>query len=255
MSAAAITAAERVLSAAGEREVRIKALGGIGCWLHASEHGAGAQPYLREYGDVDLVLPTAGASGLGDLMRSAGLAPVESFNANGGATRRLYASAETGMQVDVFIGSFAMCHEVPLEPCAFEPPAHPALSATELLLTKLQVVQLSDKDANDAASLLAFHEVADDPEAIDGGRIGRLLASDWGLWRTTTENLGKLVERADQGRLPGDGPTVKRRAEELSEAIDSSKKSFKWKTRAKVGDRVQWYVEPEEPVKESIAVR
>lgn len=255
MSAAALDTAEAVLAAGRERQLPIKALGGIGCWLHASEHGDAARPYLREYGDVDLVLPASGSSSLGELMRSAGLAPVESFNANGGATRRLYVSPATGMQVDVFIGSFSMCHEVPLEPCAYEPDGHPALSPTELLLTKLQVVQLSDKDANDAASLLAFHEIAEDPGAIDGRRVGKLLAGDWGLWRTTTENLGKLADRADQGRLPAGGPTVKQRTGELLEEIEATKKSFKWRTRAKVGDRVQWYVEPEEPVKESIAVR
>jgi hypothetical protein len=255
MSAAAIEAAERVLSAAAEQQLGIKALGGIGCWLHATEHGAEAQPYLRNYGDVDFVLPADGASRLGELMRSTGLEPLESFNVNGGATRRIYVSPETGMQVDIFIGSFAMCHEVPLAPCAFDPPAHPSLSATELLLTKLQVVQLSDKDANDAASLLAFHEIAEDPEAIDGQRLGRLLASDWGLWRTTTENLRKLGDRADQDRLPAGGQTVKHRVEELSEAIDTAKKSFKWRTRARVGDRVQWYAEPEEPVKEWLPVR
>jgi hypothetical protein len=255
VSAGALQAADRVLTAPQARELRIKALGGIGCWKHAEEHGAAARPYLREYGDVDFVLPSSSGARLGELMRSAGLEPVESFNANGGSSRRLYVSPQTGMQVDVFIGSFEMCHEVPLEPCAFEPEGHPALSATELLLTKLQVVELSDKDANDAAALLAFHEIAADPESIDGARIGRLLAADWGLWRTTTQNLGALAERADQGRLPGDGAPVKARAGELLEQVESTKKSFKWKTRAKVGDRVQWYAEPEEPVKESIQVR
>jgi hypothetical protein len=254
VSGVALQTANEVLGAAAERDLRLKALGGIGCWLHADEHGPEAAPFLREYGDVDVVLPNGQSSKVGPLMKDLGLDPVESFNANGGSSRRMYVSPSTGVQVDVFIGSFAMCHDVPLGDCAFEPAGHRSLSVTELLLTKLQVVELSDKDANDAASLLAFHAIDADPAQLDGRRTARLLAGDWGLWRTVTENLRRLAERAERGALPACAPVVAGRVEELLALIDGEKKSMKWRARAKVGDRVQWYDEPDEPVKEWLPV-
>jgi hypothetical protein len=255
MSAGALAMAEHVLAEAARQGVKLKALGGIGCWLHAHEHGGDAHAYLREYGDVDFAMPGSASSRLAALMKDAGLSGVESFNVNGGASRRMYVSPETGVQVDIFIGEFSMCHEVPLDDCAFAPDGHPSLSATELLLTKLQVVELSEKDAIDAASLLAFHDIDERPENIHGGRIARLLANDWGLWRTVTANLAKLRERAELDTLPARGDAVKHRVEHLARLIDRERKSFRWKARAKVGDRVQWYSEPDEPVKEWIPVR
>jgi hypothetical protein len=254
MTSATLTTAETMLSAAADRQLNLKALGGIGCWLHADEHGSEAGPFLREYGDIDVVLPSGSSSKLAAFMKEVGLEPLESFNVNGGATRRMYVSASTGVQVDVFIGSFSMCHAVPLDDAAYAPAGHPSLSATELLLTKLQVVELSEKDANDAAALFAFHEIAEDPTQIDGRRIARILASDWGLWRTVTGNLRQLAERADSGALPAFGPTIRQRIDALLALIDAEKKSMKWRARSKVGDRVIWYAEPEEPVKEWLPV-
>jgi hypothetical protein len=255
MTAAALATAEQVLSQAATQQVQLKALGGIGCWLHANEHGEDARPYLRDYGDVDVVLPGAASAKLAPFMKQIGLNPVESFNVNGGASRRMYIDPETGVQVDVFIGSFSMCHEVPLDACAFAPDGHPSLSATELLLTKLQVVELSDTDANDAASLLAFHDIDSNAESIDGARLAAVLAGDWGLWRTVTQNLGKLRERAERDAFPARSSTVRENVDRLTGQIDGARKSFKWKARAKVGDRVQWYSEPDEPVKEWLPVR
>jgi hypothetical protein len=255
MTAAALATAEQVLAEAATQQIKLKALGGIGCWLHANEHSPEAAPYLRDYGDVDLVMPSSASSKLAPFMKQVGLAPVESFNVNGGASRRMYIEPESGVQVDIFIGSFSMCHEVPLGDAAFAPDGHPSLCATELLLTKLQVVQLSDKDANDAAALLAFHPIADSPDTIEGRRLAGLLAGDWGLWRTVTGNLAKLRERADRDALPARASIVRQRVDELQALIDEAKKSFKWKARAKVGDRVLWYAEPDEPVKEWLPVR
>ncbi|HEX4010484.1 MAG TPA: hypothetical protein VHX62_10770 [Solirubrobacteraceae bacterium] len=255
MTSETLETAEKVLGQPLARELRMKALGGIGCWLHVRDHGPEAAPFRRDYGDVDLVVPKSGGKRIGEVMRAADLTPVESFNANGGANRRMFVSAGSSVQVDVFIGGFVMCHEVPLADCAFVPADHPALGVTELLLTKLQVVELSDKDANDASSLLAFHEVGTGPEQIDGDRIAELLASDWGLWRTVTANLERMAERVRQQSPLARGDVVVARVGQLRCEIERAKKSLKWRARAKVGDRVQWYAEPEEPVKEWIAVR
>jgi hypothetical protein len=70
-----------------------------------------------------------------------------------------------------------------------------------------------------------------------------------------TANLDRIAERARQQSAPARGDLIAARVGQLTCEIDQAKKSFKWRTRAKVGDRVQWYAEPEEPVKEWIPVR
>ena len=257
MSESTLETAERVLGTPLARELRVKAIGGIGCWLHVREHGPEAEPCRRDYGDVDLALPRSGSKRLGELMDEVGLKPVESFNANSGATRRMFVSGASGVQVDVFIGAFSMCHEVPLPDEAFTPPEQFALGTTELLLTKLQVVQLSEKDVHDAASLLSFHALGPGSDAIDADRVAHLLAADWGLWRTVTQSLERIRAKAADGAVPAPARagTVQERIDDLRGRIDAAKKSLKWRTRARVGDRVLWYEEPEEPDKEWIPVR
>lgn len=220
----------------------LKALGGVGCWLHSVEHSERAERFARAYGDVDFIVPRKQAMSLGAVVEPLGYRPVTSFNSVQGETRLMYVHESKPFRIDVFCGSFAMCHEVPLDKPAYLPQEHPSLGLVELLLTKLQIVAYNDKDLLDTGSLLAFHSVAE----IDGARFAAVLARDWGLWRTVTGNLSALESWA-QEQAPDARLEITARARELRELAESATKSRRWKTRAMVGERVRWYEEPEEP--------
>ena len=65
----------------------------------------------------------------------------------------------------------------------------------ELLLTKLQIIELNEKDVRDTVLLFHGHDVDDhDDDAVNGARIAELCANDWGLWRTITANLERCRE-------------------------------------------------------------
>jgi hypothetical protein len=118
----------------------------------------------------------------------------------------------------------------------------------ELLLTKLQVVEANLKDLKDMWALLLEHPVAEgDDETINGPFIARLLAGDWGLWRTATGTIDKLRVRlaTDSGLEAEQQRVIAERLDTLSAGIDDAQKSLRWRTRAKVGERVRWYAEPE----------
>jgi hypothetical protein len=241
-----VSAAERIASGAAEHGLTIRALGGVGCWLHIRRHPEAA-PFRRDYGDLDVVV-RKGGRGAAEVLASLGYVPAQSFNAVHGERRLMFADPDTGARLDVFLGSFAMCHEVPLPGEAFGGD-DVAVAVPELVLTKLQVIEANEKDLRDVAALLAFHDVAD----IDGGRLARALARDWGLWRTVTANLDRLAGvRLGAPELDA-GLAGNLRA--LREAIDAESKSMRWKARAKVGDRVAWYDTPEEPETEATEVR
>jgi hypothetical protein len=118
-----------------------------------------------------------------------------------------------------------------------------------LLLTKLQVVELNDKDLRDILNLVYHHGLIENGpnEGLNAGQIAACCAADWGLWRTVTMN----VERASAAleELPitaSDRQVLRGRLDAVGVALDSAPKSRKWKLRARVGDRMRWYEDVEE---------
>jgi hypothetical protein len=67
-------------------------------------------------------------------------------------------SAVRDWHVDIFLGTFNMCHSLNLEGRMEQEPL--TLPLSDLLLTKLQIVKLNPKDALDSLVLLGDHEVS-----------------------------------------------------------------------------------------------
>jgi hypothetical protein len=242
----AVRHAEAIFAGARAAGVSMKVIGGVGCWLHSVEHSADAQPFSREYHDVDFVVSRKSGGQVGKVLEDLGYKPVTSFNSVQGEVRLMYVNEAPLLRIDIFRGAFEMCHTIPLEKPAYEPPEHPVLSPVELLLTKLQIVKSNEKDLLDLGCLLAFHPVGDTPDTIDGERFAGILARDWGLWRTATGNLAK-VEAWAGAHAPSHRELIAARTRELRALADDAPKSARWKMRARVGERVRWYEEPEEP--------
>jgi hypothetical protein len=235
--------AETIIAEASRAEVPLKLIGGLGCWFVIRSHGAAAQPYRRQYGDVDVIVPKRSRGKIAEMFSRAGFIPNATFNAVQGETRLMFASAD-GCKVDVFVGGFAMSHPVPFPDAAFSHPS-PAARPVELLLTKLQTHACTDKDRHDVAGLLALCPLGTGPGQIDVAQFAAPLGADWGLWRTVTENLTATLDHplSDSGHAA----TVAQAVRELSDAAQRVSKSLRWKARARIGDRIPWYESPEEP--------
>ena len=146
-----------------------------------------------EYKDIDFAVPKGGGRAAAELLERQRLRALEEFNAMKGRERLLFLDPGHGRQVDVFVGSFRMCHEIPFDDRLAA--GQQTVPLAELVLTKLQIVELNEKDVRDTALLFYGHEVSDhDGESINGARIAELCASDWGLWRTITANLERCRE-------------------------------------------------------------
>lgn len=235
--------AERLLDAASGNGTTLALLGGVAVRLKASD----VPPSLdREYKDIDFAAPKGASSGTAKLLSGQGYEPAVAFNAMNGRDRLLFYDQQHGRQIDVFIGSFRMCHEIPFGNRLA--PGEPTVPLAELVLTKLQIVQLNEKDVRDTALLFYGHEVADhDGDAINGARIAELCANDWGLWRTITGNLERCRELAGGYDLPAEGAQrITSRIDQLLAEIEARPKSRGWRLRARVGERKRWYELPEE---------
>src|SRR5919202_6686859 len=118
-----------------------------------------------------------------------------------GQERLLFFDRQHDRQVDVLVGTFRMSHEIRLgKRLDMEPLTIPL---AELLLTKLQIAEINEKDVLDALALLHDHPVEDaDGDSVNGRRIAALCATDWGLWRTFTANLSTVGDRLELYNLP-----------------------------------------------------
>jgi hypothetical protein len=236
--------ARRVVGAAQAEHVTLRVLGGVAVQLHA---GGSVHPALaRNYGDIDLVAARKHGRAAANVLRQLGYEPNDRFNAINGATRLVFYDVEHGRQLDVFVGEFRMCHSIPIaDRLHLE---HETVPLAELLLTKLQVVHLNEKDLRDVWAILHGHDVAEhDEEAVNAGHIARLLAADWGLWRTSRQSVESarthLATTAleDAERLSIDDRLIR-----LWQRVEDEPKSLRWRGRARLGDRSRWYEEPEE---------
>ncbi|MDX6533939.1 MAG: hypothetical protein QOF68_1683 [Gaiellales bacterium] len=233
-----------VMDAAGTHSVEIRLIGGLAIRDHAED---GLHPaFKRQYKDIDVVVPKGGGRDGAKLLLELGYTPNETFNVMNGNRRLLFYDLTNERQLDVFIGSFEMCHAIPVAERMHVDPRTVPLA--ELLLTKLQVIELNEKDRRDALALLHHHELAsDDENHVNADRVAHLLAADWGLWRTTTMNLGRSRDAIGEYALTEDErERLTARIAQLIQRIDDEPKSTKWKMRDKVGDRKKWYQEPEE---------
>src|SRR5918995_1587819 len=216
----------------------LRLLGGVAIRLRAED---GLHPaFEREYADLDWIVPKGKSSEAQKFFDSIGYTPHFRFNAIHGRERLLFFDEQNDRQVDVLVGTFRMSHQIPFgDRLALEPMTVPL---AELLLTKLQIVQLNEKDVRDALALLHDHPVGEeDGDAINGAQIARLCASDWGLWRTFTANLDSLGEHLGRYDLPDESKeSIPGRIRELQARIEEEPKSLGWKMRSKIGDRKRW---------------
>ena len=230
---------QRVLDAAQAKGVPLRLLGGVAVRLRSAGLPAALQ---REYKDLDFATSRKGVGETQTLLRDLGYDPHVGFNAMNSRERLLFFDDANARQVDVFVGAFRMCHAIPLEARLGVDPGTVPLA--ELLLTKLQIIELNEKDVRDTVALLLEHDVTDDDSGVNAARVAGLCADDWGLWRTITHNLGGVASHLDAYDV--DRERVAGRLQRLQERIEAEPKSRGWRLRAKVGERKRWYELPEE---------
>jgi hypothetical protein len=234
-----VTEGRRVLGAARDAGLTLRLLGGVA----VNVRSRGLPPALtREYKDLDFATSKKSAGDLQKLLRDLGYEPHLGFNAMNGRERLLFYDNPNERQVDVFVKSFRMCHEIPLEDRLTVD--EETVPLAELLLTKLQIIELNEKDVRDTVALLLEHEVTDDDRGVNATYVASLCADDWGLWRTISHNLEALRDRV--GSYDVDREAVTSRVSVLLERIEAAPKSRSWRMRAKVGERKRWYQLPEE---------
>jgi hypothetical protein len=159
----------------------------------------------------------------------------------------MYFVAPSGRPIDVMVDRLTMCHTLDLRPSFGR--QRLTVDAIDVLLSKLQIVELNEKDARDIIYLLSALPLGGTGASLDTDRYGKLLGADWGWWRTVTGNLAKLPGLiAEKPELVPVNAVYdpREQIQRLSQLAADAPKSVKWRLRSNLGDKVRWYELPEE---------
>jgi hypothetical protein len=144
---------------------------------------------------------------------------------------------------DIFFDKLEFCHDIPFQ--GRLEADYPTLPLAELLLEKLQIVKINEKDIIDSIMLIREHDVGNsDKETINADRIAKLFSGDWGFYYTGTTNLKRMIDEflpTYAALSEEDRSNIRGKIDLLLEKIESEPKSMSWKMRAKVGPGRKWY--------------
>ncbi|MBI2845125.1 MAG: hypothetical protein HYX86_01120 [Chloroflexi bacterium] len=253
--------AERIVVEGEKQGITLRCMGGVSVRLRAPQLTEAAQRLGRlatgqqEFTDLDFMSYGRFLGRMKGFFTGLGYSKRKATLSSAASHRQIYFHPQGWFFVDVFFDWLRVANH-PLDFRGRLELDSPTIPASDLLLEKLQIVNLSEKDLKDTLVILLAHPISEGQERgkIDSGYISRLLAKDWGFWYTVTTNLDGLEKvLATLPALTGEEKqTISSRVRELGERIEAEPKSLRWKTRGQIGTRMRWYeaVETEETVGE-----
>jgi predicted regulator of Ras-like GTPase activity (Roadblock/LC7/MglB family) len=234
----------QAVAAAEEQGVHLRLLGGIA--VKAVCPSAADITLPPDGLDLDLAIYGRQRRELDKVLEGVGYEPHRRFNALYGHRRLKYSESEQGLTLDVFVDTFHMCHQLPF---ANRLELHDeTLPLADLLLSKLQIVQMGEKDLRDIYAILYDYELGAGSEAdrVDTDFITSICGDDWGWYKTVTLNIEKSIDLAHDFLPDQQTEVYTSRAGQLREIVESAPKSLRWQARARIGEARRWYDLPEE---------
>lgn len=238
---------KRILGASDQAGVLMRVIGSLAFQMHCEKFGYLQAAMGRAYTDIDFAAYKKQVREVKALMSGLGYVEDREVFIVSEGDRAIFNNPNTSLHVDVFFDKLDFSHIISwngrLEVDS------PTIPLAELLLEKMQIFQINEKDIIDTIMLLMEHPLGNsDHEVINIDRVAELLAKDWGLWRTTTMNLGKVRQMADHYPQLDDKHKVQvvAQVDQALSRIEAEPKSTAWRLRSRVGDRVKWYKDVDE---------
>ncbi|MBE7551726.1 MAG: hypothetical protein HS126_11710 [Anaerolineales bacterium] len=238
---------KRITEAARQGGLMLRLLGSLAFQVHCPQYGFLQAKLGRAYTDIDFAGYARQAKPISQMLAGLGYTEDREIFVLTEGSRAIFENSANGIHVDVFYEKLDFCHVIRwngrLEA------DWPTIPMAEMLLEKMQIVKINEKDLIDTIMLFLEHPLGDaDTETINMAQVARLCAADWGLWRTTTMNLQKVRQIAETypQLSPADKATVARQVEAALARLETEPKPLAWKLRARVGDRIKWYKDVDE---------
>ena len=229
--------------------IRLRILGSVAYRLQCPNNLHLFEDTKRVLTDVDFGAEKKQNRAIRQFLMARGYVPDEGIYVASEGSRHAYLHKETGLNVDVFADELYFCHRIPFKNRLDLD--SPTICTTDLLLEKMQIVEINLKDFKDTVVLMLEHPLShhqEGPKSIDVGYIINLMRQDWGFYYTFTTNLKRVPEYLDQFSSIRDQQrsVIQQRIGALLEAVEAAPKTLGWKMRSKIGTRSRWYQEVSE---------
>lgn len=244
------TERSRILNALGDEEnkhIVMRLIGALAFRTHCPQFGYIQDNLGRVFTDFDFVAYPKYHKDIIRVLTSLGYVEDKQVTQLFGDRRMIFYDNSFGRHIDVFYNELSFCHTINFVGRLNVDDI--TIPLAELLLEKMQIVQINEKDIIDTIMLLREHPLGEgDKETINIKILMNTLCNDWGWWRTVTANLKIVEERLEMytDLNKEDRLVVHDRIVELFQLIDAAPKSYKWKTRALIGEKLRWYKNVEE---------
>jgi hypothetical protein len=243
--------ATKIVRLAEDEGIVLRIMGACAVRIHCAKYQYLQKKLERELTDLDFVSYERFEPVMEKFFWKLGYVPrtymSRMWGRAGVIKRHIYDGEKTGVVVDVFFDKLEMCHTIDFR--GRLEVDYPTISLADLLLEKMQIVKLNEKDVKDVILLLREHEVGvGDAEMINALYIAKLLSNDWGFYYTVVTNLNRVKSFSERYEVltKEDLKDVSVKINKLLEIIEKEPKSMKWKLRAKIGTQKKWYNEVEE---------
>jgi len=240
--------AKKIVEAAENKNVTLRVMGATAIRIHCSKFSHLYEVLKRKLSDIDFMAFKKQEKTLIELLKELNYVMSRDVRLMHRAffDRYIFQNPANKIFVDVFFDKLDMCHKIEFEDRLNVD--YPTISLADLLLEKMQIVRINEKDIKDAIILLREHCIGgNDKETINRDYISDLLSKDWGFHYTTTTNLEKVASFLQKydALTKEDRMGIKAKIDILLEAIENKPKSLGWRMRAKVGTSKKWYREVE----------
>jgi hypothetical protein len=237
---------DKLMTEANKRKLSIRILGAIAFRTHCPKFKHYEYQAGRLLSDIDFAGYSKQRRDIEKMFLDLGYEEDKRVKVLFEGKRYIFYNPE-GIHSDVFFDKLEMCHDVNF--IGRLEIDYPTISLADLFFEKVQIVKINEKDLIDTAVLLREHEVgSSDKETINSDYIADVLSKDWGFWKTTTTNLNKIEQytKAADFFTEEDKKDIIEKINKLRKAIDEKPKTFKWRMRAKIGEKRKWYRDVEE---------
>ncbi len=242
---------DRIMNAATNEGVLLRLIGALAFHKHCPKFAYMQEMLGRTISDIDFASYRQESSRINKLFAELGYQSDPRVRALFGSRLIFYDTRNTSRHCDVFLDKLEFCHDVVFQDRLELD--NPTVPLVELLLEKMQIVKLEEKDIIDTIMLLREHQIGGtDDETINADYLARLTSRDWGLWKTLTINLEKVKEKAQtlEKLSEEDKKDVDSKIVALQTRLNNEPKTRGWKIRAQIGEKRKWYRDVDEVLRE-----
>jgi hypothetical protein len=230
----------RLVEAAATRSLTLRVTGSVAVGLHCPQSRSTlASLGRRPYHDIDYWAHGKEMVKLERFFETEGYLgdPQVKRMHEWGIKRLVYLHPDSRIKIDVFMDELVMAQTIPFSKRLSL--GGPCVSVADLVLSKLQIHEMTDNDLMDLVVLFIEH----DATSMDLDYVTDLVCSEWGFWYDARENLQLLRQAMDRyvGLPDGHRHLALERVATIEERLEQAPKDRRWRMRARIGTRKRWY--------------